>query len=129
MCSEIVVTRHGRLVKLIGDEAMYVANDAASACDIGLALIDAFAHHAVLPPVRAGIATGEVLARDGDYSGPVVNLAARAVKFAAPSTLVVDRATRDALGAAPGFTVGEEHAHVFKGFAQRVKLTRIERAT
>ena len=129
MSSEIVVTRGGRVVKLIGDEVMFIANDAASACDMALALIEAFEHHRILPPVRAGIATGDVLMRDGDYSGAVVNLAARAVKFAKPSTLVVDHATRDALGGAAGFTAGDEHAHVFKGFAQRVKLSRIERAT
>jgi len=128
MCSEIVVTRHGRLVKLIGDEAMFVANDAAAACDIALALIEAFEHHDLLPPVRAGVATGDVLARDGDYSGAVVNLAARAVKFAAPSMLVADRTTCDALAAVPEFVVGAEHAHTLKGFAQRVKLSRIERA-
>lgn len=128
LCSEIVVTRGGRLVKLIGDEAMFVANDAAGACDIALALIEAFEHHEVLPPVRAGVATGDVLARDGDYSGGVVNLAARAVKFASPSTLVVDHPTRDALDGAPGFVVGDEHAHTLKGFAQRVKLSRVDRA-
>ena len=60
--SEVVVGRGGRVVKLIGDEVMFVANDSSTATDISLALIDAFASHDVLPPVRTGVATGEVLA-------------------------------------------------------------------
>ena len=92
--SEIVIGRGGRVVKLIGDEIMFAANDALTAADIALALVEAFADHDVLPPVRAGIATGDVLARDGDFSGAVVNLAARAVKVARPSSVLVDPETR-----------------------------------
>jgi class 3 adenylate cyclase len=35
------------------------------------------------------VAAGDVLLRDGDVFGPVVNLAARAVKLAGPGELVV----------------------------------------
>ena len=35
-----------------------------------------------MPPVRAGLASGEVMLRDGDVFGPVVNLAARIVGIA-----------------------------------------------
>ena len=128
VASEIVVTRGGRLVKLIGDEAMFVAHEPAVAADIALALIEAFADHNVLPPVRAGVATGEVLARDGDFSGAVVNLAARAVKIATPSTLYADRATRDALRRVDTFTCDEEEPHALKGFAEPVRLSRIRRS-
>ena len=125
--SEVVVGRGGRVVKLIGDEVMFVANDASTAADIGLALIDAFAADEVLPPVRAGIASGEVLARDGDFSGPVVNLAARAVKIASPSTLLVDPATRDSLDDSPSLECSEARTHSLKGFAEPVPLSRVTR--
>jgi adenylate cyclase len=127
--SEIVVGHGGQVVKLIGDEVMFVANDAAAAVDIALALISAFESHEVLPAVRAGIATGEVLARDGDYSGPVVNLAARAVKIAPPSTLLVDPTTGDALHDFPSFSCREARAYSLKGFAERVQLSRVTRST
>ena len=91
--SEIVIGRGGRVVKLIGDEIMFAANDALTAADIALALVEAFATHDVLPPVRAGIATGDVLARDGDFSGAVVNLAARGGEHRAP--VVGARRSRD----------------------------------
>jgi class 3 adenylate cyclase len=38
--------------------------------------------------VRAGVASGDALLRHGDVFGPVVNLAARAVKAASPSDVV-----------------------------------------
>jgi adenylate cyclase len=125
--SEIVVGRGGRVVKLIGDEVMFVANDPAEATDIALALVDAFSSHDVLPPVRTGVATGEVLARDGDFSGPVVNLAARAVSVAHPSTLLVDTATLDALERSQAFTSRAAGAFTLNGIAQPVQLSRVTR--
>jgi adenylate cyclase len=125
--SEVVVARRGRVVKLIGDEVMFVADDAAAAADIALALIDEFAADPVLPPVRAGVATGEVIARDGDYSGNVVNLASRALTAAPPSTVLVDRATRDALSPT-AFACGTEHAAELKGFDTLVPLYDVTRS-
>lgn len=126
--SEIIVGRDGRVVKLIGDEVMFVANDAVAAVEIALALVTAFASRDVLPPVRVGIATGEVLTRDGDYSGPVVNLAARAVKIASPSTLLVDHATREALHDCPSLACSEARSYSLKGFVERVHLSQVTRS-
>jgi len=123
--SEIVVGHGGRVVKLIGDEVLFVADNPVAAADIGLALIQAFESDDVLPPVRVGIATGDVLARDGDYSGPVVNLAARAVKLAAPSTLLVDEPTRAGLRAVPALWCAAARPYLLKGFAQRVHLSQV----
>ena len=125
--SEIVVGRGGRVVKLIGDSVMFVANDPVSATDIALTLVEAFEAHEVLPPVRAGIATGDVLARDGDYSGAVVNLAARAVNVARPSTVLVDSATLAALDGSAAFSCYAAGAFALKGFAERVRLSRVVR--
>jgi adenylate cyclase len=47
--------------------------------------------------VRAALASGEVIARDGDDSGTTVNRAARAVKLARPGTLLVDEGAASAL--------------------------------
>jgi class 3 adenylate cyclase len=121
--SELVVANGGRVVKLIGDEIMFVANEPIAAAQIAFALVDEFANHDVLPPVRTGIASRDVLIRDGDCSGPVVNLAARAVKLAAPSTLVVDRAT--AAVVEPVYGTGEAILHTLKGFADPVELVRV----
>jgi len=125
--SDIVVERGGRVVKLIGDSVMFVANDPIVAADIALALVDAFASHDLLPPVRTGVATGDVLAREGDFSGAVVNLAARAVSIARPSTLLVDRETRDALETSTTLSCHTAGTFRLKGFGKRVLLSRVTR--
>jgi adenylate cyclase len=82
--------RHdGHVVKLIGDEVMFVtvARDAAET--IARELVEWVAAHEVLTGARAGVAEGEVLARGGDLYGPTVNLAARLVGLASPSTIAV----------------------------------------
>jgi class 3 adenylate cyclase len=87
LASDLVTARGGRLVKLIGDQAMFVVGDPVSACEVGLALAAEVARHPMLPDVRVGVAGGEVLSRDGDCFGPVVNLAARLVKAAPPGAV------------------------------------------
>jgi len=127
IASEIVVAYRGRVVKLIGDEVMFVSDDAVAAVDIALALIDAFAAHDVLPPLRAGIASGEVVARDGDFSGTIVNLAARALSVAEPSTVLVDRATGIAVDDDVRFVARAEREYELKGFDGPVPLREMTR--
>ena len=67
--------RETRLVKFIGDEAMFVAGSATDAVAVAKALVD----EPDLPPLRVGMAAGEVVVRGGDVFGGPVNLAARLV--------------------------------------------------
>jgi adenylate cyclase len=94
----------GRIVKMIGDEVMFVSDDAASATDIALDLIAAFSNDDSVPEARAGLAAGSVLAHGGDYFGPVVNLASRIVGVARPSTVVVSEAVHEQLAARTDLT-------------------------
>src|SRR5262245_5421786 len=87
----------GRVVKMIGDAVMFVADDPEQATLIAIDLVDAYAHDRLLPPARAGLSVGTVLARDGDYYGPTVNLAARIVDIARPSRVVVSDELHHAL--------------------------------
>jgi adenylate cyclase len=98
LVSDVVITGGGRVVKLIGDEVMFVTPDPAKACDIARTLAQRFSEHPVLPPVRAGIGCGAVLSRDGDFFGSVVNAAARIVKLAEPGRVVVTADVRDRVG-------------------------------
>lgn len=80
-----VVNEHGgHVVKLIGDEVMFAAADAAAGTRVALALAAHEGAAALLPPLRVGLARGKVISRDGDYFGPVVNLASRLVDEAGP---------------------------------------------
>ena len=79
----------GRLVKMIGDEAMFVTESAAAAARIALGLAEAYADDELLSDVRVGLAEGPVLSQDGDYYGPVVNLAHAIVAIADPGSVVL----------------------------------------
>jgi len=89
------VTAHGgRVVKTIGDEVMFVGL-APGVVDAALALRDAADADADLLPVRAGVAAGPVVARNGDYYGPVVNLASRLTEIATPGEVLAPAILRD----------------------------------
>jgi len=81
----------GRVVKLIGDEAMFAFIDLRVAIETCHELVEASPN-----PVRVGLAFGEVVAMHGDYFGPTVNLAARLVANSAPSRVLVSDETRRA---------------------------------
>lgn len=91
----------GRLVKMIGDEAMFVTVGAADGCRTALAIVDAVGREDSLPDVRVGLATGLTVVLDGDYYGTEVNRAARLVASAEPSQVVVSGAVVDAASADP----------------------------
>lgn len=89
----------GRLVKMIGDEAMFVTVDAADGCRTALAIVEAVAAEESLPDVRVGLASGLTVVLDGDYYGTEVNRAARLVASAESSQVVVSGAVVAAVGA------------------------------
>jgi adenylate cyclase len=86
---DIVTGLSGRVVKMIGDEVMFVVDDVANAARIGLDLADAYADDDLLSDVRVGLASGPVLVRDGDYFGSTVNLAHRIVNIGNPGTVLM----------------------------------------
>jgi adenylate cyclase len=99
---DTVAAHGGRVVKTIGDEAMFVGLSAAVA-SIAIALRAAAVEHG-LPPVRTGLAAGMVVARDGDYYGPVVNLASRLTEVVPPGEIYASEALHDELATDPSFS-------------------------
>jgi adenylate cyclase len=90
------ITANGaRVVKTIGDEVMYVGLT-SEVVAASLALRDAARAEGLLP-LRIGVAAGPVVSRDGDYFGPVVNLASRLGEFAEPGELLVPAELADQL--------------------------------
>jgi adenylate cyclase len=103
MAHDVVTALGGRVVKMIGDEAMFVVTGAVDAARIGLALAEAYAGDDLLSDVRVALAIGPVLVQDGDFYGPVVNLASRLVGIANPGTVLMSDELHTGLEAeAPG---------------------------
>jgi len=84
----------GRLVKVVGDGALFLADDAGTGAAVAFALIDACADHPALPALRGGLAVGDVVLDGDDCFGLAVNLAAKAAAVARPGSVL---ATRDVL--------------------------------
>ncbi len=78
----------GQVVKLLGDGAMLHFATARPAVTAALELI-AGVPQANLPDAHVGIAAGRVIARDGDYFGHTVNVAARVAGRAGPREVLV----------------------------------------
>lgn len=107
----------GRVVKVIGDEVMFVADDPTAAGRLALE-IPAQCEDEGLPNVRVGLASGPALAWEGDYLGPTVNLASRLAAVADPGTVLVSEAVRDELAGDPAFEVHAVRARRLKGLGR-----------
>jgi class 3 adenylate cyclase len=100
-CAEV----GARVVKFIGDAVLFVSPEAHIVLEAAQAVVEGAGDDGVLPEARAGLDYGEVLPLEGDYFGNPVNVAARIVGVAMPSTVVVSKTFGQALGpAAEDFT-------------------------
>lgn len=86
--TEVVHDGGGRVVKFLGDAVMFVAADVDALVDVALSLTQHPKAAAAGLGVRAGVAYGELVAQEGDWYGPPVNLAARLVAVAAPGQVL-----------------------------------------
>jgi len=94
---DIVGRLGGRVVKMIGDEVMFVADDVVAAAEVALTLSETYAHDETLSDVRVGLARGAAIVREGDFFGPAVNLASRLVNIAYSGSVVTDEVVHEAL--------------------------------
>ena len=121
--AEVLSNHGGRLVKQIGDGAMFATETpqagAATACELATAFADADG----VPPVRVGLAAGSVLTHYGDYYGDVVNLAARLVALARPGTVVVSDQVAAQLG--PAWALERLPDQALKGFGAPEAVFRL----
>ena len=97
LTSDVLASAGVTIVKRIGDAVMYTTHDPVLAVRVALELVDAFAADEAVPPVRVGLAAGQVVARRGDFYGLPVVLAARLQSMALPSTVLVDTQLADRL--------------------------------
>jgi adenylate cyclase len=115
-----------RLVKMIGDAAMLVSPDTDALLEAALGLIETAEADERVPPLKAGIARGEALARGGDWYGRPVNLASRISAVARPSSVLVSAEVAERAG--EGFSFSPAGRRRFKGIRGEVSLRRARRA-
>jgi adenylate cyclase len=118
-----------RLVKMIGDAAMFASRESQPLLDAVLGLVES-AGREEIPPLRAGAARGQALGRGGDWYGRPVNLAARITGFARPDSVVVAQSVKDSIAQSNGrpFDFSFAGKRSFKGIDGEVPVHRVRRA-
>ena len=111
-----VTAAGGRVIKMLGDEVLFVTEDARAAAEVALATVELHERDETLPQVRAGVALGPVLARLGDVFGEPVNLASRLTTEARPGTVLVDLQAADALRDDPAYDLVRLQHRAVRGY-------------
>lgn len=127
IAAEVVADNHGRIVKMLGDEVLFVADSPTDAAEIALTLIELADAADSVPTLRAGLALGRVLNRFGDVYGSVVNIASRLTSIARPGTVLVDRELAGALADTAGYTIRHRRPTSVRGYA-RLRSASLRRA-
>ncbi len=113
-----------RLIKTIGDAAMFVSPEPGPLIGVALSLVEAV-QEADLPGLRAGVASGPALPRAGDFYGHSVNLASRVTAVARPGSVLCTQEVRDAAPEELEWSFAGRHR--LKGIAEPVPLYRARR--
>lgn len=125
-CAEVgkLLPEHGaEQIKSIGDALMIRVTSAANAIRLAVRIVDEVGGRHGFPAVRVGIHTGAAVAREDDWFGATVNLAARVADAAAAGEVLLTNATR---GAATkelkGTQLVERQQVRFKNLSEPVEL-------
>jgi adenylate cyclase len=127
LTTEVIAEHRGRVVKMIGDEVLFVADAAVDAAEIALALTERTNADDHLPEVRAGMASGRILSRFGDVYGSVVNLASRLTSVARPGTILVDKELAAQLTGEPAYELRTRRPVSVRGY-NRLRPSALRRA-
>lgn len=125
--TDVVGAHNGRIVKTLGDEVLFVANDVNDGAEIGLALQEAAEQDPRLPALRIGLAAGPVLGRMGDVYGSTVNIASRLTSICRPGWILVDRVMSEALRDNEHYSLRPRRPESVRGF-HHLHQWRLKRA-
>ena len=114
----------GRLVKVLGDGVMMHFGDSDSAIRAAVSILSRVQRQG-LPPARAGIHSGPMVRRDGDYFGSVVNLAARAADYARAHEILVTQEVMDSWSGGDSIYFRAIGAVALKNVSRRVELFQV----
>jgi class 3 adenylate cyclase len=99
IATEVASDAGARVVKFLGDAAMFVAPDPTTLLHTVCGLMTHPDSKASGLSARGGLAYGRVIAQDGDFFGPPVNLASRLVSAAEPNTVLLAPGIAERVGA------------------------------
>lgn len=92
-CRDVISTHGGRVVKMVGDAVLYIADDLATGIACVDGIVESLRENSFMPDVRASLVWGGIVSRFGDIFGPKVNLASRLCNVAPLNGILVDYET------------------------------------
>jgi adenylate cyclase len=127
LASDVITQHSGRVVKTLGDEVMFTADNPGQGAEIALDLAERVEAATGVPDVRVGLACGPVLARLGDVYGEPVNIASRLTSIARPASILVDRELAGELAEDERFSLRRVPPRPVRGYAL-LHASRLRRA-
>jgi adenylate cyclase len=127
LATDVVGAHGGRIVKTIGDEVLFVADDPVDGAQIAVELQEAAGTDDRLPPLRLGLAAGPVVNRLGDVYGSTVNIASRLTSICRPGWVLVDRVMAESLRADDRFVLRPRRPESVRGY-HHLRQWRLRRA-
>jgi adenylate cyclase len=118
LAADVITTGGGRVVKTVGDEVLFVADNPVSGAVIALSLAEQLGTDELLPEVRVGLAHGPVLRSLGDVYGSTVNLASRLTAIAQPGSVMTDPRTARELQNEPEIMLVAQRRRPIRDFGQ-----------
>ena len=118
LAADVITAGGGRVVKTVGDEVLFIADNPVSGAVIALSLSEQLGADDLLPEVRVGLAHGPVLRSLGDVYGSTVNLASRLTAIAQPGTVMTDPSTGRELQNEPEIVLVAQRRRPIRGFGQ-----------
>ena len=118
----------GQEIKAIGDALMLRTARAAGALRLGVELVEEVGGRHGFPVVRVGMHTGAAIAREGDWFGATVNLAARLTALARGGEVLLSDATRGAAGRLDDIELRERGRQELRNIAEPVLVYAAVRA-
>jgi adenylate cyclase len=116
-----------RLIKTIGDAVMLASRDGDALLAAALSLVESADEEGEgFPPLRAGVARGDVIGRGGDWYGRPVNLASRITGIARPGSVLAAEAVKEAAGTDLSWSFAGKRR--IKGLDGETALFRVRRA-
>jgi len=126
--TDVVSAHHGRIVKTIGDEVLFVADTPSRAAEIALDLLERSRADERLPALRIGLASGPVVSRLGDVYGSTVNIASRLTSLSRPGWVLVDRVVAESLAGDGRYQLTARRPESVRGF-HHLRQWRLRRAS
>jgi adenylate cyclase len=110
-----------RPIKTVGDAVIFLTDEADKAGRGALALLEAFNGTKTPLSVHIGLASGEVVERDGDVFGFPVNMAAHLSALAGPGQILMDNVVATGLSRKL-FDFVDAGSRTMKGLSKAVRL-------